>query len=319
MALLAVSGLSCMRRDEAPPEYAKARVLVKMVNKYCREVLGFKNTPNFQTYSSAKSGYMVYRMSKTKLKHDNLHMIITEKKFSDEKSARAYAEQFEDKEDVYVYKEGPNSSSYPITDDFLRQSMANQIDAIVHEDWHRNVSFSLSLEEATGDLLGQMAAIKIFKRNGQKEELAVAEYNFRWTMAKSRVVVKYYNLLQELYAKRNNGMDEGTIEYFREEILNDARREFWELEQKTGLKFTQLKVNNASLSVWITYDRYRDLCRRVYLGTDRDLAKTAEIFRGIKSLGRAGLVKEFIMTEDEIKRYEKEQVQYLEKYAVEEK
>jgi hypothetical protein len=233
--------------------------------------------------------------------------------FDNEEEAKKLADELKDSHDTYIYKLDGHGGGFPLTNSFLKLDKTRQILLVAHEDWHDNIRFSYSLEEGTGTLLGYLVAIEILKDHPQDSDaLQYAKTILEWSRARAGVIIKYYGLLEALYKQ---DVPEPVKELARQEYFREAEKECLAVSKKFGLNSSITTFNNATFASWITYDRYLELAYRVYLGTGNDISKTAEIFRGIKPLNKQSLLPEFLLTEEMIKKYEKEQVQYLEKYA----
>ena len=295
-------------------EIEKARALVKSVNDYCREKLGYTVFINYQDYKKSTGIKYLFRASpKYKLSYDYSSSAIKSELFDNEAGAKKMAEELKDSHDTYIYILDGHGGGFPLTDSFFKLDKTRQILLVAHEDWHDNINFSYSLEEGTGTLLGYLVAIEILKDRPQDNNaFQYAKTILEWSRARAGVIIKYYALLESLYKQ---DVPESAKELARQEYFREAEKECRDVSKRFGLNSSITTFNNATFSSWITYDRYLELAYRVYLGTGKDIAKTAEIFRGIKPLSKHSIIPGYFMTEEMIKKYEKEQVEYLEKYT----
>ncbi|PIR70627.1 MAG: hypothetical protein COU46_00420 [Candidatus Niyogibacteria bacterium CG10_big_fil_rev_8_21_14_0_10_42_19] len=294
------------------PENAKrTKQLINRINKFCIEELGISKTINFQKYKkNVKTTYTLVLAPINRLYYDYTFNTTKNRKFDDIEEAKKESDAIKEKYDTYIYRLDGHAGEYPLTDPFLSLSTTRQIFLIIHEDWHDNISFSRSLEEATGNLLGYLGTIKFLKEShADTKDIKEAEATLKWTKEKARIVTHYYNILEELYNRQN--IDEAEIKRERSLIFTEAQKECADTEKRTGALLSNLDFNNAALSNWITYDRYFDLVWRVYIYTGKNLKETARIFRKI-----APLPSSVWSDENKIKEYEKEAVKYLEGYAV---
>lgn len=303
-------------QDDIPESALQMMRLVEKVNEFCREELRYVKFTNFRRYQKeVKIAYALKLAPKDRLYYDYSLSETEGKTFDTLEEAMQMAEKIKDRFDVYVYRSDAFAGGYPITDPFIALSLSRQVFVIIHEDWHDNISFSYSLEEATGNMLGYLGALKYFKKKDKDEKrYKDMEQTLRWTREKARIVVKYYSILENLY--ESPGLDNSVLANAREEIFSNAKKECKEVEKRTGIHLSGLEFNNATLSNWMTYDRYLDLTWRVYLGMGKDLKKTAAIFRSIKPISEYSWWPSMLMNKEKIKEYEADVVKYLEQFAV---
>jgi len=310
-----VIGTDDVSQNIPSEEMARAIKLVKEVNEFSKQRLHFKQSVNFQKYSNDNTVYFCVRLApKGKLAYDYVQGEIKSMVFETLEEALEAAEKSKKTHDAYVYRLDAVAGGYPLTNAFVMLDKPRQVFLVLHEDWHDNVDFSLSLEEATGNIIGYVGAIEFFKKYEKDAAFAKdAERSVHWALSKARVVVKFYQKLEKLYAQK--GIDESTREYARTEIFKEAKKECIEIDKKTGLTLSNLEFNNATLSTWMTYDRYFDLAWRVYLGTGKNLKKTAAIFRSIRPLSDKSTLRRWFFGEQTVKEYEEEVIHYLEQFA----
>jgi hypothetical protein len=309
------SGADVVSQELPGAEMARAIQLVKEVNEFSKRELQFNRTVNFQKYSNDNTVYFCVRLvPKSKLTYDYQQKEVKSTVYKTIQEALQEAEENKETHDAYVYQLDAVAGGYPLTNAFVEIDKPRQVFLVLHEDWHDNSDFSLSLEEATGNVIGYVGAIEFFKKYAKNKELArQAEINLQWARIKARLAVKYYQKLEKLYAQK--GTDESAREYARGEIFKAAKKECAEIEKKTGLGFSNLEFNNATLSTWMTYDRYMDVAYRVYLGTGKNLKKTAAIFRSIRPLSDKSTLRLWLLGKQTVRQYEEEVVQYLEQFA----
>jgi|GEM_PF-3176618 len=309
------SGADVVSQELPSAEMARAIQFVKEINRFGEQELRFKRFVNFQRYSNDNTVYFCVRLApKGKLSYDYVQGEIKSTVHETLQEAREVAEQNKETHDAYVYRLDAVAGGYPLTNAFVELDKPRQVFLVLHEDWHDNIDFSLSLEEATGNVIGYAGAIEFFKQYAKDPVSAKkAERDARWALAKAKVVVKFYQRLEKLYARK--GIEDSVREYAREELFKEAKKECAEIDKKTGLTLSNLEFNNATLSTWMTYDRYFDLAWRVYLGTGKNLKKTVAIFRSIRPLSDKSTLRLWFRGEQTVKEYEEEVVGYLEQFA----
>jgi hypothetical protein len=275
--------------------------LVEEIKEF-EQILGFRSTENFKTYSDETEAYPYY-----------FYTSVTELPYSLGDPKLQYGSGTPDsatldsqKYDIYFY-EIPVIAGVgtPVTKSLVQGPVSTFIRLIFHEDWHEQIDLPMGIEEPSAEVISYIAAMQ-FSKERLGEDSAVYFYlrlylsnRFR----ESRIYEKYYNQLSTLYEQFHNGqisevatLDEKAALFAK---LGD------ELEYVWGGKPEQL--NNAFVAYQMTYMRHIATMYQVYSANDFDLTKTIAIFQAMPKQG------DNFDSLDKIMDIEKQVIDYLKK------
>jgi len=156
-----------------------------------------------------------------------------------------------------------------LTKKMLKNTNLEVVCATIHEIVHSQLSLDFSMEESIASIVESLASVSFYEQKEGKSspdyEKAVIEDNM--LRFNDNIIIQYYNLLYDVY---------------QEEIPDDKKLKVKkELCKEAESKLTyDHKMNNASLTYYMTYARYTNEIREVCKYSD-SLKDAVELFKSL--------------------------------------
>ncbi len=261
------------------PEYTDTpdfRMQLIREMKEFEQQFGLHETSNFKQYSPQQQSYDYYFYAPIfELPYSSGDSLLG---FGHGKSENVTLDR--SKYDFFFY-EVPAVASVgtDVTKSLMDSPLWRFIEVVFHEDWHEQVNPPLSLSEPSAEVMGYALALrftgqKFGENSGVHRDL---QYNLSVKIRESAVYTEYYAKLSDLYAAyRAGSFNESETRTRKDLILNDMGHI---LKDIYGVKPDQL--NNAFIAFQMTYLRHFPIMYRLYQATGGDIAKTADILKGM--------------------------------------
>jgi hypothetical protein len=273
---------------------------IAAVKKYGREVLGFKDTHNYQVYKNnvtekPKEYHRLYVTDKFKIpqkldaykKHigkDGKHR----EKIKEPTCFSSHKDKLIDEEEHYnslgydtVRSTSINFTSSSIGADisisFLKDPKVEQADTILHEDLHRHLDLESVIEESIATIIGGAGAIDFAARyfgKGSKEHKEAIKELEDW-LKYARKVTDCNNKLLKLYARKDL-TDEEKLEE-KEDIIDESGYLF-----NNARIWRQVPYTKNFLLVHKIYESYPDIrvLIKILMDTPKEEDKAIEYLKG---------------------------------------
>ncbi len=171
-----------------------------------------------------------------------------------------------------------------LTKKMLKDTNLGVVCATIHEIVHSQLSLDFSMEESIASIVESLGSVRFYEQKEGKSspnyEKAVIEDSL--LKVNDDLVIQYYNLLYDVY---------------EQEISDDEKLKIKkELCKEAGSKLTyDHKMNNASLTYYMTYARYTNEIRGVCKYSN-SLKDAVELFKSLPNdrVWAYRLIQEFI-------------------------
>jgi len=240
-------------------------VYLKNVEHWGEEKLGLPVSDNFIVYDTKfETSHVIYYSKKLRLPKNYFDM--PGKGYDTEKEALERKKELElQGYDVFYRSMEASSNSPMISRSLLESKLSRKIEVILHENMHdfiheamNNEFLPLSIDEALACVVGDYGSLEYLseKYGKQSDEYKTAEKTVNKIHKHAKVIIKYYNKLDDLF--KTNLNDEEKLKQ-KEQILNELQQKRTEV-----LGHEADYLNNPGLAAHMTYSRYVPLIKKVY-------------------------------------------------------
>lgn len=269
--------------------------LIREAQTFASESLGIKYPePLGITQAKEDVCYELYASPKLKLFFDysEIEKDLSPNKREVYRTAKSYKRKGYDT--LVTTLQAYESDGISLTKKMLKDTNLEVVCATIHEIVHSQLSLDFSMEESIASIIESLGSVSFYEQKEGKSspnyEKAVIEDNM--LRFNDNIITQYYNLLYDVY---------------QEEIPDNEKLKIKkELCKEAESKLTyEHKINNASLTYYMTYSRYANEIREACKYSN-SLKDAIELFKSLpdKSLpdSRAwaySLIQEFISTHKE--------------------
>ncbi len=256
----------CVASDyKFTPAELRSLELVKKA-KELEKKLGYKETENFKSFDKDVEHTIVMYQLKTELpfSHEDCRFFEIKKKHSKGSASEIawlarHLKVTEDNYDIDVYCAEVVSGGTPISPAMLRANPSRLAYLVFHEDWHDNVDLPTHFEEASGNLIGFVAAAIFLGSNNKDIHKELEEYS-KYARAINRCHDEISQLVTQLKNKKIS----------RNRYLS-KRRQCIIVAEKSQSRHPHLDPINVANGHTYTY--YWPLVNRLYRALDCDLVR----------------------------------------------
>lgn len=207
-----------------------------------------------------------------------------------------------DKYDVYKYEVfNPDSQ---ISEGILDNSHTSIAYVFFHERWHSEVDHKRIIEEGMADITGRLLSIEFFKSSEKwKDHQKKAEDGLEYDLKRSRVIVKAYDDLQEIF--ENDSYDKERKRELADEVYKTVKDELGDSV-----------VNNATISREIYYVKNFTKMYVIHQSYGNDLKKTIKFLKGLPekhSIASARLETEYLRAKAQLRKEAEKNLENAEK------
>lgn len=299
----AVSVDTLLKNPSTNSELTKFLILVKEIRKYAIDSIGLKNNNNYSRYVKTNQDYLVNVLSACDAVSFNQYQwcfpffgCVPYKGFFERKDAEREAKKLSDQgKDVNIDKVDAFSTlgifSDPVYSFMRSYSEYRLASVIIHEQTHATIFIKnqISFNEETATFIGNQGAINFIKQkygegSEQYKNIFIAQMDHDTYLSSLR---NLYRELKQIYESENYtkgnklALKNEAIAKYKENIRNNYDSLFKTQRYRQIDKF---KINNAFLSVRMTYSQNLELFNKLYAKKNCNLKATLIYLKQFKKL-----------------------------------
>ncbi len=284
-------------------ELTKFLMLVKEIRKYAIDSIGLNNNTNYSRYVKINRDYLVDVLSACDAVSFNQYQwcfpffgCVPYKGFFERKDAEREAKKLSNQgKDVNIDEVDAFSTlgffSDPVYSFMRSYSEYSLASVIIHEQTHAAIFIKnqISFNEETATFVGNQGAINFIKQkygdgSEQYKNIFLSQMDHDTYLSSLRNLYKDLKQIYEskIYTKDHKlGLKDEVIKKYKENIRNNYDSLF---KTQGYRQIDKIKINNAFLSVRMTYSQNIELFNKLYAKKSNNLKATLAFLKQLKKI-----------------------------------